>query len=123
MKLPIVKSPVQIRYSDLDRFGHVTNSVYPQYFDIGRSDWFEAIGDSEPMNVIANMNIDFIKEINFNDDIYIKTACIKKGTKSLTLSQDIYKDDELLTKATLVLVGFDIKTRKSCHILEGWEES
>lgn len=123
MKLPTVTTPVQIRFSDLDLLGHVTNSVYPQYFEIGRADWFAAIEGEEPMTVLASMNIEFIKEINFRDTVYVKTTCIKKGNKSLTLSQDIYVEDELVTKGILVIVGFDMQSRKACTLFEGWEAS
>ena len=123
MKLPTVKSPVQIRFSDLDILGHVSNSIYPQYFEIGRLDWFKAIEEESPMTVVASMTIDFLAEINIKDPIHVVTACIQKGNKSLTLSQDIYCNDQVVTKSTVVIVGFDMETRQTVSLFEGWGKS
>ncbi len=123
MKLPKVKTEIQLRYSDLDVLGHISNSVYNQYFEIGRLDWFEALNEEQPVTVVANSNVDYIKEISFKDKVHVVTSCVKKGTKSMTLSQDVYSNDELVTKSTVVMVGFDQQTRKSCVLLDGWEAS
>ena len=123
MKLPTVKTDIQLRYSDLDVLGHVSNSIYSQYFELGRLGWLEALNGEQPVTVIANTHIDFIKEIGLKDKVHVLTSCVKKGTKSLTLSQDIYSNNELATKSTIVLVGFDLETRKSCVLLDGWEAS
>jgi acyl-CoA thioester hydrolase len=123
MKLPKVKTPIQIRFSDLDILGHVSNSIYNQYFEIGRLAWKDAMGGEDHSYVIATMTIDFLREINLKDTIYVTTSCIKKGVKSATLLQEIYSNEELVTKATFVIVGFDTKTRQSCALLEGWQES
>jgi len=90
---------------------------------VARLDWFNAIGVERPMSVLANVNVDFLGEININDKIHVTTQCIKKGTKSLQLAHDIYANGVLVTKSTAVVVGFDQKTRKSCALLEGWEAS
>jgi len=123
MKLPIIETDIQIRFADLDPLGHVSNNTYSQYFEVARLDWFNAIGVERPMSVLANVNVDFLGEININDKIHVTTRCIKKGTKSLQLAHDIYANGVLVTKSTAVVVGFDQKTRKSCALLEGWEAS
>jgi len=103
--------------------GHVSNNSYSQYFEVARLDWFSAVGVERPMSVLANVNIDFLGEINLSDKIHVKTRCIKKGTKSLQLAHDIYANGVLVTKSTAVVVGFDPTTRKSCTLLEGWQAS
>jgi len=123
MKLPTVKTEIQLRYSDLDTLGHVSNSIYNQFFEIGRLDWFKSVDAEQPVSVVANTTVDYLKEINIQDKVHIITSCIKKGTKSMTLSQDVYSNEELVTKSTVVMVGFDQETRESCMLLDGWEAS
>jgi acyl-CoA thioester hydrolase len=101
--------------------GHVSNNSYSQYFEVARLHWFSAIGIEQPMSVLANVNIDFLGEINLSDKIYVTTECTKKGTKSLQLTHAIYAEGKLVTKSTAVLVGFDPSTRKSCEFLPDWE--
>jgi len=42
MKLPIVKTSIQVRYSDLDPLGHVSNNIYSQYLELARIEWANA---------------------------------------------------------------------------------
>jgi acyl-CoA thioester hydrolase len=36
-------TPIQIRFNDIDKLNHVTNSVYQQYFDLGKMDYFNDV--------------------------------------------------------------------------------
>ncbi len=39
------KTPIPIRFSDMDAFGHVNNAIYLTYFEIARSNyWRDIIG-------------------------------------------------------------------------------
>lgn len=125
MKLPTARTDIQIRFTDLDMMGHVSNSVYMQYFDMGRLDFFTQVArQSEcPGNVVASVHIDMVKEIFLNDEVYVLTWCKKIGTKSMHVQQDIYANGEIATKATLVLVGFDRNSRSSIAFPRHWEPS
>ncbi|XQW86686.1 acyl-CoA thioesterase [Thalassotalea piscium] len=128
MQLPIVKTKIQIRYADLDPLDHVSNTVYGQYFELGRMAWYDAILKEQadtviPTTVVANMTIDYIIELKLDDDVYVETACVKKGNKSFHLSQNIYANGRLATRSTVVMVGFDKETRTTCVPLAGWQPS
>ena len=125
MKLPHVKSDIQIRFSDLDMQGHVSNSVYMQYFDIGRMDFFYELGKSSEVtnNVVASVHIDMLREVRLKDKLVLETWCSKKGNKSITLEQHLFVDEHCVTKCTIVLVGFDRETRQSIALPEDWEAS
>lgn len=125
MKLPVTRTDIQIRFTDLDTMGHVSNSVYMQYFDMGRLAFFtEILEHSEcPANVVASVQIDMVKEIFLKDEVYVLTWCKKIGTKSMHVQQDIYANGELATKATLVLVGFDRSSRSTVAFPKHWQAS
>lgn len=123
MKLPVVKTEIQIRFSDLDPLGHVSNNAYSEYLEVGRVAWLDAISGERPAVVVASLTIDFIRELGLRDRIHVETRCIKKGNKSLHLSQDIYCAGECVTRAVVVIVGFDRVTRQSVELLPGWEIS
>ena len=122
MKLPVAETRIQIRFSDLDVLGHVSNHIYGQYFELGRVTWFRLIPDF-PTTVVASTSIDFLSEVRLEDEVIVKTFCIHKGNKSLKLQHLLFANGRLCTKSVAVLVGFDRKTRKSMPILEGWEPS
>ena len=121
--LPVVKTDIQIRFSDMDPLGHVSNNAYSEYIEVARVEWLGAIEGERPSVVVANLSIDFIRELGLKDKIYVMTSCIKKGTKSLTLSQDVFSEETCVAKSTVVVVGFDMNTRQSTDLLPEWEVS
>ncbi len=123
VKLPGVRTDIQIRFTDLDPLGHVSNSVYAQYFDMGRMDFFSKIMEKTkcPANVVASIYIEMIREIRIRDQVYVQTWCSEKGNKSMKVVQYIYANGVCATKGTVILVGYDRKTRKSIPLPENWE--
>ena len=123
MHLPRVKTDIQIRFADLDPLGHVSNNAYSEYFELGRVYWLSEIEGEFPSVVVANLVVDFIQEITLKDQLHVITACIKKGNKSLQLSQDLYANGKCVSKSRVTIVGFDTTTRKSLELLKGWQVS
>lgn len=126
MKLPVVTTDIQIRFTDLDPLQHVSNSVYMQYFDMGRMAFFKNIMEKSgscPANVVASIHIELLKEIHLTDSVYVKTWCSEKGNKSMKVEQHIFANDVCVTKGSLVLVGFDNRERKTIALPESWQPS
>lgn len=125
MKLPSVQTDIQIRYSDIDEYGHVSNSVYSQYFDIGRIHFFTELKNitEVPNMVIVSIKMDMLKEIRFKDQVVIKTRCSKMGNKSMTFKQNIFSNNELAAKGIVISAGFDPHTRKAIELPKHWEVS
>jgi acyl-CoA thioester hydrolase len=123
MNLPTVKTAIQLRYSDIDTMGHVSNTVYGIYLEVGRVEWFHKISDKPIPTVVANLNINYLGEIRIEDKVYVRTRCTKVGNKSIQLAQEVYANDRCVTTAVAVLVGFDPATRKTAPLLAGWEPS
>ena len=122
MKLPIVDTAIQVRFADLDMLGHVSNTVYGQYFEMGRVAWFKQVVDC-PATVVASVTIDFIAEVLLHDEVLVRTSCIHKGTKSLKLQHFLYANGKLCAKSAAVLVGFDKESRASIALPSAWEPS
>ena len=125
MRLPSVQTEIQIRYSDIDQYGHVSNSVYSQYFDIGRIHFFTELKKitEVPNMVIVSIKMDMLKEIRFNDQVLIKTRCSKIGNKSMTFEQNIFSNNELAAKGLVISAGFDPQTRKAIKLPDQWDVS
>ena len=70
--------PLQIRFNDIDTLGHVNNSVYFPFFDLGKADYFNAVrGENVDWKkadiVVANINCDFLAPVYFNEKIEVRT--------------------------------------------------
>lgn len=126
MKLPVLKSSIQVRYSDTDALGHIAYESYVTFMQVGRLGVFEEIakltGWQEPV-VVAHIDLDFIQECFYGDEISVTTWCSHVGNKSMTLSGEIHANGKLVARGSTVHVGFDAETRKSKALPSEWEVS
>ena len=82
--------PIQLRFNDVDRYGHVNNNAYFSFYDLGKVDYFNLVlkiynGKPDVVPVIANINADFIAPVLYGDDIVMETCVSHVGRKSFTL--------------------------------------
>ncbi len=122
-------SKVNIRFSDLDLFGHVNNAVYLTYYEEARVSYFdEVVGYdydwSKEGVILARIEVDFLIPILFTDEIFIRTNCCRVGTKSFDLAYEMYKmkdgEEIMVSSATSVMVMFNYAEKKSILLSEEW---
>ena len=120
------KIEVQPRFNDFDPMGHVNNTVFMNYFDIGKVDYFRAVWNTEILDwkeiglVIARVETDFISPILMGEKIIVRTTILRIGNKSLELSQQLVNSDtnQLKAAARTIMVGFDVNTNSAEPITE-----
>ena len=112
--------PVQIRFNDVDHFGHVNNNAYFAYYDLGKQDYLQNVlhvdyRTAEVAPVIANINADFIAPIFYGDEIVVETRVSHIGNKSFTLEQRAVntKTDQVVCTCTTVMVCFNLRRQQS----------
>ena len=97
-------TPIQLRFNDVDALGHVNNSVYFQFFDLGKTQYFKGLNVQtdidwrRPTVIIANVNCSFLTPTLFNERVEVLTQCAKLGNKSLTLLQHLVNRDTTLQR-------------------------
>lgn len=118
---------VQIRFTDIDMLGHLNNSVYTQFMDLGKVDYFTTINGGpiewDSINlVIANINVNFLKQTTLYEPIEVVTRCEHIGTKSLILHQQIVnkKTGEVKADGRATMVSIDLKTKTTTPITDDW---
>ena len=122
--------PLQIRFNDIDLLGHLNNAVYIQFFDLGKSRYFQDVMpegvDWRHINiVVANINCDFFAPTYITEPIAVLTTITHLGEKSFALEQRIVNSDngEVKCIAKTIMVGFDMTTGKSAPIDPKWVEA
>lgn len=122
--------PVQIRFTDIDSMGHVNNSVYLNYFDLGKTMYFSAVMDGridwhDIGVVIVNLNCSYFAPTLFEEPIEVLTQVLTVGEKSLKVEQRVINSVTGQTKAVCVtiLAGFDRSTSASAPISPEWVEA
>ena len=105
-----------------DHYGHMNVRFYAEHFDDGGFQMWNLIGvkQSELRKgglgiVVANISINFIREITAGQLMVIKGGWINVGNKSMTHEQRMFEADNgiLCATQTTVEVRFNMKTRKS----------
>ncbi|MBQ3752239.1 MAG: acyl-CoA thioesterase, partial [Prevotella sp.] len=89
--------PLQIRFNDVDKFGHVNNTVYFQFYDTAKTDYIATVCtgvDWERLAiVVVKIEAEFVAQIKGNDHIAGRTRIVKIGNKSFHLEQDVIDSD------------------------------
>jgi acyl-CoA thioester hydrolase len=111
------RTSVDIRYSDLDRQGHVNNAVFATFSEAGRVafmyDPTRPLASEGRSFVIARLLIDFRAELFWPGSVKIGTGVVRVGRSSFTLAQGMFNEGRLVatTEGTIVMV--DQETRRS----------
>ena len=122
--------PIQIRFNDVDRYGHVNNNSYFAYYDLGKEEYLRNVlkmdyRNSDVVPVIANINADFILPIFYGDEIIIETRVSHIGKKSFTLTQRAInqKTGNIVCQCSTVMVCFNLKTQTSAELPEVYRKA
>ncbi len=121
--------PIQQRFNDVDKFGHVNNTVYFSFYDLGKTDYFATA--CPVMNwekdgvVMAHLEADFQAQIFGYEPIAVQTTTVETGTKSLRLQQRVINTETGEVKCICVstLVAFDLVNHESKALEEAWIEA
>ena len=102
VKNPPALTRLEIRYGDLDPYGHVNNAIYLEFFEKIRIDYWRALADLAGIEeleagdvpgvryVIAETTIRFKRAIFF-DDILHGAACMRTvGNRSYTMDFELH---------------------------------
>ena len=126
------KTPIEIRFADIDAFGHVNNAVFLTYFEQARVSYFDKVLGwnydwSKEGVIVARSEVDYMIPIHFRDTIIIYTHCSRMGNKSFDISYQIIKVDDntkemLMADGVTVMVAFDYISKKSIEVPGAWKE-
>lgn len=122
--------PIQLRFNDFDALGHVNNSVYFSFYDLGKTTYFNDVIPNMSSNkevgvVIANIQVNFILPVYPNENVAVQTAVVEIGNKSFKLFQQLIDVDtnEVKCICQTVMVGFDAKTKATRTISDEWKKA
>lgn len=122
--------PMQIRFNDIDALGHLNNSIYLQFMDLGKAAYFSAVMperiDWKRVNiVVVNINCDFYAPTYFHEPIEVLTTVTAISERSLKIEQRVInsKSGEVKCIGHTVMAGFDPATAQGAPIEQTWVEA
>lgn len=110
------RTTVQTRFSDTDALGHINNAVFATYAEIARLDFLSALGGTVRSLILANLNIDFRRQMLIGDEIHVESWVAKIGNSSFNVDQTIIANGERAADIASVVVHFDYAAGKPSPI-------
>ncbi|MBQ8455828.1 MAG: acyl-CoA thioesterase [Bacteroidaceae bacterium] len=121
--------PIQIRFNDVDKFGHVNNTVYFEFYDTAKTDYIATVCQDVDWERVAIMVVkieaEFLAQIKAGNHIAARTRVSKIGNKSFHLEQDIIDVDtqEVKCRCLSVMVLYDLVRHQSMPLPEAWRKA
>jgi len=117
------KTPIAIRFSDIDAVGHVNNAIYLTYFEVARINyWREIINWNlrEHGVIVGRSEVNYLKPLTLEDEIvcYVRTTRIGNSSFDMThlLVRLTPAGEEICTTGKTVCISYDYNQNKSVPI-------
>lgn len=118
------ETKVKVRYAETDQMGVVHHANYALYYEIARTECFEACSGityasmeaDGVMLPILELQSKYLKPALYNQVLTVKSIVKELPTVRLKVDYEIYnEDDQLINIGHTTLVFVDKETRKPCH--------
>jgi acyl-CoA thioester hydrolase len=123
------RTRVDVRFRDIDAFGHVNNAVVSSYIELARIRYLVDVLQVEPIGVmpliLAHISIDYRSPILFSDVVEIGSRVDWLGTTSIGMSHELTGagDGRELARSSSVLVTYDYEQAKPMPVPDDWRRA
>lgn len=121
------RTTLQVRFRDIDAFGHVNNAVFFSYVEQARIRYLLDVlepgtgFDRLPL-ILAHVQIDYRSPILFDDEIVVETRVDRIGRTSFAMSHRMTAaaDGRLVGDVDSVLVTYDYAAARPMPVPDEW---
>jgi len=120
----VIEVRLQIRWRDMDAYGHVNNAVYLTYLEEARDAWVQRVlgpvADDVWHFVLARVAIDYRSELKQSDrEVLVRCGLESIGRSSIRTREEVRKlDGTLSAEGASVIVPRDPATGRSRPLTE-----
>jgi acyl-CoA thioester hydrolase len=125
------RTSLDVRFRDIDAFGHVNNAVFFSYVEQARIRYLLDVirpdtgFDRMPL-ILARVELDFRSPIMFGDRVSIETQVDRVGRSSIAMSHRMTAgdgpDERVVADVATVLVTYDYATARPIPVPDAWRE-
>jgi acyl-CoA thioester hydrolase len=125
------RTPIQLRFVDIDKLGHVNNATFLSYFETARVNYFDKIFDkainwNKTGFILAKSIIEYKEPVFLEDEIVAYTSVVRLGNKSFDISNVLVKVkngiETVCTSATGILVCINYSNMQTVEMPEEWRK-
>ncbi|MCE6959412.1 tol-pal system-associated acyl-CoA thioesterase [Cereibacter sphaeroides] len=110
---------LRVYYEDTDLAGIVYYANYLKFIERGRSEWVRGKGidqgrlrdETGIVFAVRRVEADYLRPARFDDLLEVETRLVETGGARIMLDQEVWRDDEKLFAARVVLVCLDAEGR------------
>ena len=121
------RTTVQVRFRDIDAFGHVNNAVFFSYVELARIRYLLDVlqpatrFDRLPL-ILARVELDFRSPIEFGEEVTVETRVDRIGHTSFAMRHRMTSGTEgrLAGDVQTVLVTYDYATARPIPVPGDW---
>jgi acyl-CoA thioester hydrolase len=120
------RTRVEVRFRDLDAFGHVNNAVTTSYVEHGRISYLrDVLGMQPPVRmemILAMIKVDYVEPIFFGQTVEIGSRVDWIGRTSISMSHRLTAGDDVhdVARASSVLVAYDYPKASPMPVPDEW---
>jgi len=120
MSTPIAScdTAIRVRYAETDRMGYLHHSMYPVYFEQGRTELlrqqgisYRDIEDQGFFLAVVKLEIRFRRPAYFDDLLRLRTTLTRTTAVRVEHRYELFRDNDLLCEATSTLACVDAEGR------------
>ncbi len=117
--------PVRVYYEDTDAGRIVYYANYLKFAERARTEFVRCLGlsQNEEMNkddeiafVVRHCDIDYIASAVLDDELIVSCRVTEVGGASLSMHQEIRRDDKILVDIEIKLVAMSLKTMRPVRV-------
>jgi acyl-CoA thioester hydrolase len=124
---------VDVRYNDIDSYGHVNNALYGTYIEEARINYLETVVGGEAADVtgsgeetgmvVANLELDFERPIRLVDDVTVGVRVPRLGESGFPFEYEIRTEDGVAATGETTVVAYDRESASPRPIPDHWRET
>lgn len=116
-------TPIELRFSDLDLYGHVNSVAYFSYLETARvklfKDFFQELTQKRIFALVARAECDYRLPILFDDAVIVSVVMSRIGSSSFDLEYRLHNGKETtFATALTTLVCFDTARQATVPVPE-----
>jgi acyl-CoA thioester hydrolase len=112
--------PIQVRWRDLDAFGHVNNATFASYLEMARTKaWTALFGGRDALEIpffVKRLEIDYTRPIGLDDEVQVWLRVGETRGASFTFEYVVEAGGEIAAEAVTKLACVDKQTGRPVAI-------
>jgi len=121
------RTRIEVRFRDIDSFGHVNNAVIASYVEQARVRYLRDVVGVDPIGkmplILGMLKIDYLAPVFLEDDVEVGSRVDWIGNSSISMSHLLKAEDRQLARSASVLVAYDYEKARPMSVPDAWRQA